>query len=41
MQPMFDAPDKEDLSEIIIDADVVNGKKPAIEIMKQETKKVA
>ena len=40
MQPMFDAPDKDDLSEIVIDADVVNGKKPAVEIMK-ENKKVA
>ena len=40
MQPMFDAPDKEDLAEIIIDADVVNGKKSAIEILK-DAKKVA
>ena len=37
MQPMFDAPDQEDLAEIVIDADVVNGKKPPIEI-KTETK---
>ncbi|MBQ8042272.1 MAG: ATP-dependent Clp protease ATP-binding subunit ClpX [Alphaproteobacteria bacterium] len=37
MQPMFDAPDQEDLAEIVIDADVVNGKKPPIEI-KAETK---
>jgi ATP-dependent Clp protease ATP-binding subunit ClpX len=40
MQPMFDAPDKEDLAEIIIDADVVNGKKSVIEILK-DAKKVA
>ncbi len=40
MQPMFNAPDQEDLSEIIIDADVVNGKKAPIEIM-AETKKAA
>ena len=40
LQPMFDAPDKEDLAEIIIDADVVDGKKPPVEIMK-ETKKAA
>lgn len=33
LQPMFDAPDKEDLTEIIIDADVVNGKKQPIEIL--------
>ena len=37
MQPMFDAPDQEDLAEIVIDADVVDGKKPPIEI-KAETK---
>ncbi|MBE6458173.1 MAG: ATP-dependent Clp protease ATP-binding subunit ClpX [Alphaproteobacteria bacterium] len=40
MQPMFDAPDKDDLAEIVIDADVVNGKKPPIEIM-SESKKAA
>ena len=40
MRPMFDAPDKEDLAEIVIDADVVNGKKEPIEIM-SETKKAA
>ena len=40
MQPMFDAPDKEDLAEIVIDADVVLGKKEPVEIMK-ETKKAA
>lgn len=33
LQPMFDAPDKEDLKEIVIDADVVVGKKPPIEIL--------
>ncbi|MDW2974586.1 MAG: ATP-dependent Clp protease ATP-binding subunit ClpX [Alphaproteobacteria bacterium] len=40
MQPMFDAPDKEDLAEIVIDADVVNCTKAPVEIMK-ETKKAA
>ncbi len=40
MQVMFDAPDKEDLAEIVIDADVVNGKKPPVEILK-EAKKAA
>ena len=40
MQPMFDAPDKEDLAEIVIDADVVDGKKPPVEILK-EAKKAA
>ena len=40
MQPMFDAPDKEDLAEIVIDADVVDGKKHPVEIMK-ESKKAA
>ncbi|MBQ7289738.1 MAG: ATP-dependent Clp protease ATP-binding subunit ClpX [Alphaproteobacteria bacterium] len=40
MQPMFDAPDKEDLAEIVIDADVVDGKKQPVEIMK-ESKKAA
>ena len=34
MQPMFDAPDNDDLTEIVIDADVVAGKKPPIEILK-------
>ncbi len=32
LAPMFDAPDKEDLKEIVVDADVVNGKKPVVEI---------
>ena len=40
LKPMFDAPDKKDLQEIVIDADVVNGKKDPIEIY-AETKKVA
>lgn len=38
MQPMFDAPDKEDLVEIVIDADVVNGAKAAVEISKPAKK---
>lgn len=38
--PMFDAPDKEDLAEIVIDQDVVLGKKPPIEIL-AEPKKAA
>ncbi|MBO5739765.1 MAG: ATP-dependent Clp protease ATP-binding subunit ClpX [Alphaproteobacteria bacterium] len=40
MQPMFDAPDKDDLAEILVDADVVSGKKPAVEIL-ADAKKVA
>jgi ATP-dependent Clp protease ATP-binding subunit ClpX len=40
MQPMFDAPDKEDLAEIIIDASVVRGEKKPIE-KKKSAKKVA
>ena len=40
MAPMFDAPDKEDLAEIVIDADVVLGKKSPVEVMK-EAKKAA
>ncbi len=40
LQPMFDAPDKKDLAEIVIDADVVNGKKPPVEIH-ADTKKAA
>ncbi len=40
LKPMFDAPDKKDLQEIVIDSDVVNGKKEAVEIY-AETKKVA
>lgn len=40
LQPMFEAPEKDDLAEIVIDKNVVLGKKPPIEIMK-ETKKAA
>ncbi len=40
LQPMFEAPDKKDLKEIVIDADVVNGKKSAVEIY-EEVKKAA
>ncbi len=40
MQPMFDAPDNEDLAEILIDADVVKGNKPPIEIL-ADSKKAA
>ena len=40
MQPMFDAPDKEELVEIVIDADVVNGKKAPVEIL-ADAKKAA
>lgn len=40
LQPMFDAPDKEGLSEIVVDKDVVLGNKKPIEIF-AETKKAA
>lgn len=40
LQPMFEAPDKKGLQEIVIDADVVNGAKAPVEIY-AETKKVA
>jgi len=40
LQPMFDAPDKQGLKEIVIDADVVNGKKSPMEIF-AESKKAA
>ncbi len=40
LQPMFDAPEKTDLSEIVIDKDVVLGKKPYVEIF-AEPKKAA
>ncbi len=40
LQPMFEAPDKKDLQEIVIDADVVNNKKAPVEIF-AENKKVA
>ena len=36
--PMFDAPDREDLAEIVIDKNVVLGKKPPIEIMRDAKK---
>ncbi len=38
LQPMFDAPDKDDLAEIVIDKDVVAGKKPPVEILKENKK---
>ena len=38
MQPMFEAPDKENLAEIVIDVDVVNGTKAPVEIMKDAKK---
>jgi ATP-dependent Clp protease ATP-binding subunit ClpX len=40
MQPMFDAPDKNDLKEIIIDKNVVAGKKAPVEIF-ADAKKAA
>ncbi|MCQ2562831.1 MAG: ATP-dependent Clp protease ATP-binding subunit ClpX [Alphaproteobacteria bacterium] len=40
LQPMFDAPDKKGLKEIVIDSDVVAGKKSAIEIF-ADSKKAA
>jgi len=40
LNPMFDAPDAENLSEIVIDADVVKGKKEPI-MIKSAKKKVA
>ncbi|MCL2737513.1 MAG: ATP-dependent Clp protease ATP-binding subunit ClpX [Alphaproteobacteria bacterium] len=40
LQPMFDAPDKPDLKEIVIDAEVVGGTKPPVEILEKQ-KKVA
>ena len=40
LQPMFDAPDKKDLQEIVIDGDVVNEKKAPVEIF-AENKKAA
>ena len=36
LQPMFEAPDRKDLTEIVIDADVVLGKKNYIEILKKK-----
>lgn len=44
LQPMFDAPDKKDLKEIVVDAKVVAGKKPPMEIYAEtetKTKKAA
>jgi len=40
LQPMFDAPDNKDLTEIVIDADVVNGIKAPVEIF-AESKRAA
>ncbi len=40
LQPMFEAPEKEDLAEIVIDKNVVSGKKAPIEILR-EAKKAA
>lgn len=40
LNPMFDAPDKDDLAEIVIDRDVVLGKKQPVEIL-SESKKAA
>jgi ATP-dependent Clp protease ATP-binding subunit ClpX len=40
LEPMFDAPDKPDLQEIVIDKDVVSGKKAPVEIL-AENKKAA
>ncbi len=38
LQPMFDAPEKEDLAEIVIDSDVVAGKKMPVEILRDAKK---
>ena len=38
LEPMFYAPDKKDLAEIVIDKDVVNGKKAPIEIVRTAKK---
>ena len=40
LAPMFNAPDNDDLAEIVIDKDVVSGKKPAVEIL-HDAKKAA
>ncbi|MDR1696634.1 MAG: ATP-dependent Clp protease ATP-binding subunit ClpX [Rickettsiales bacterium] len=37
-EPMFTAPDNRELSEIVIDADVAAGKKPAVEILAKPAK---
>jgi len=38
LEPMFYAPDKPDLAEIVIDKDVVSGKKPPVEILRDAKK---
>jgi ATP-dependent Clp protease ATP-binding subunit ClpX len=38
LMPMFDAPDSENMSEIIIDADVVKGKKPPVTVFAEKQK---
>ncbi len=38
LQPMFDAPDKDDLAEIVIDADAVRGTKQPVEILRDAKK---
>lgn len=38
LTPMFNAPDNDELAEIVIDKDVVTGKKPAIEILRDAKK---
>ena len=38
IQPMFDAPEREDLAEIVIDKNVVSGKKAPIEILRDAKK---
>jgi ATP-dependent Clp protease ATP-binding subunit ClpX len=38
LQPMFEAPDRPELAEIVIDGDVVNGKKPPVEVLKKAKK---
>lgn len=38
LAPMFNAPDNDELAEIVIDKDVVTGKKPAVEILRDAKK---
>ena len=38
LQLMFDAPDRDDLAEIVIDGDVANGKKPPVEVLAEKQK---
>jgi ATP-dependent Clp protease ATP-binding subunit ClpX len=38
LAPMFDAPDAENLSEVIIDADVARGKKPPVMVFSEMAK---